>query len=127
MTDLPGCRLRVRENGAAVFRVDTANRQQRIDMDQIAVFNMRNGEIKLRGDVVLSDADRSAIEDWMAGRTRVLAARKLDDIHRAVDHLNQTAQWARSKASDHELEEMIGFRSGQVLKRKCSTSPSLTT
>ena len=33
-----------------------------------------------------------------------LAARDLDDIHRAVDHLNLTTQWAQSKASDADLE-----------------------
>jgi hypothetical protein len=44
----------VRENGAAVFRVDTENRQRRIEMDQIAIINMRNGEIKPHGERTLS-------------------------------------------------------------------------
>jgi hypothetical protein len=43
--ELPDYYFRVRENGAAVFRVDTENRQRRIEMDQIAIINMRNGEI----------------------------------------------------------------------------------
>jgi hypothetical protein len=47
--ELPNYYFRVRENAAAVFRVDTENRQQRIEMDQIAIINMRNGEIKPHG------------------------------------------------------------------------------
>jgi len=41
--DLPEYYFRTRENGAAVFRVDTENRQRRIEMDQIAIVNVRNG------------------------------------------------------------------------------------
>ena len=103
MTDLPGYYFRVRENGAAVFRVDTENRQRRIEMDQIAVVNVKNGEIKPQGGRALSDADKAEIETWLAERQQVLAARALDDIQRAVDHLNLTTQWAQSKASDEEL------------------------
>ena len=36
----------------------------------------------------------------------MLTARTLDDIDRAVDHLNLTTQWAQSKASDDELESV---------------------
>ena len=50
MTELPEYYFRVRENGAAVFRLDTENRHRRIDMDQIAVLNIRNGDIKPQGD-----------------------------------------------------------------------------
>jgi len=49
VTDLPPYYFRVRENGAVVFRVDTENRQRRIDMDQIAVVNIRKGEGKPHG------------------------------------------------------------------------------
>ena len=104
MTELPEYYFRVRENGAAVFRIDTENRHRRIDMDQIAVLNIRNGDIKPQGDRVLSDADMDAIRDWMNNRSEVLKTRTLDDIGRAVDHLNLTTQWAQSKASDEELE-----------------------
>ncbi|WP_300059383.1 hypothetical protein [uncultured Roseobacter sp.] len=103
---LPEYYFRVRENGAAVFRVDTENRQRRIEMDQIAVLNIRNGEIKPQGDRVLSDADMKVIEEWMAERRALLAARDMDDIHRAVDHMNLTAQWAQSKATPEQLEEI---------------------
>lgn len=104
--DLPEYYFRVRENGAAVFRIDTANRQRRVEMDQIAVLNIRNGDIKPHGSRDLSAEDMSTIRDWMAQRTALLARRDLDDIHRAVDHLNITTQWAQSKASPDELENV---------------------
>ena len=103
---LPDYYFRVRENGAAVFRVDTENRQRRIEMDQIAVVNIRNGEIKPHGDRALSPEDLERIEAWMAERTALLAARDIDDIHRAVDYLNLTTQWAQSRATDDQLEDV---------------------
>ena len=104
MTDLPEYYFRVRENGALVFRVDTENRQRRIEMDQIAVVNIRNGEIKPHGDRSLSDEDLDVIQAWMAERAELLARRDIDDIFRAVDYMNTTAQWAQSKASPEQLD-----------------------
>ncbi|SFS39985.1 hypothetical protein SAMN04488040_0180 [Sulfitobacter marinus] len=105
-SELPEYYFRVRENGAAVFRIDTANRQRRIEMDQIAVANIRNGDIKPQGDRELSDDDIKHIRAWMKERTALLARRDMDDIHRAIDHLNLTTQWVQSKASDEQLEEV---------------------
>ncbi len=102
--DLPEYYFRMRDNGALVFRIDTANRQRRIDMDQIAIVNIRNGEVKPQGDRALSEADRHAIDTWMQDRTALLARRDIDDIHRAIDHLNLTAQWVQSRASDDQLD-----------------------
>jgi len=104
--DLPEYYFRVRENGAFVFRVDTDNRQRRIEMDQIAVVNIRNGQIKPHGERELSDRDIGVIKDWMEERRQILALRDIDDIHRAVDYLNTTAHWAQSRASDDQLEEV---------------------
>ena len=102
--DLPEYYFRVRDNGAMVFRVDTENRQRRIEMDQIAVVNIRNGEIKPHGDRTLSDDDITVIKDWMVERQHVLAERDIDDILRTVDHLNLTTQWAQSKATGEQLD-----------------------
>ena len=104
--ELPEYYFRVRDNGAFVFRVDTENRQRRIEMDQIAVVNIRNGEIKPQGDRTLSDADMAEITAWMAERTALLARRDIDDIHRAVDYLNTTTHWVQSKATDEQLEQV---------------------
>ena len=103
---LPEFYFRVRDNGAFVFRVDTQNRHRRIEMDQIAVVNIRNGEIRPQGDRTLSDAEMGEIKRWMSERTALLARRDIDDIHRAVDYLNTTTHWVQSKASDDQLEEV---------------------
>jgi hypothetical protein len=102
--DLPDYYFRVRDNGALVFRVDTENRQRRIEMDQIATINIRNGEVKPHGDRRLTEADMAAITDWMTQRIALLAARDVDDILRAVDHLNLTTQWVQTRASDEQLD-----------------------
>lgn len=101
---LPDYYFRVRENGAFVFRLDTENRQRRIEMDQIAVVNMRNGEIKAHGDRTLNSSDIEAIKTWMAERAQTLAHREIDDIFRAIDYLNTTTQWVQSRATDAQLE-----------------------
>ena len=103
-SDLPDYYFRVRDNGAFVFRIDTENRHRRIEMDQIAVANIRNGEIKPHGDRALSAEDIEVIEGWIEDRRAVLAERDIDDILRTVDHLNLTAQWAQSRAEDDQLE-----------------------
>jgi phage terminase Nu1 subunit (DNA packaging protein) len=102
--ELPDHYFRVRENGAVVFRISTENRQRRIEMDEIATVNVRNGNIKPHGETVLTEADLAAITAWIAERQAQLAAREVDDILRAVDHLNLTTQWAQSRATDAELE-----------------------
>lgn len=104
--DLPEYYFRIRENGAAVFRVDTENRQRRIEMEEIAIANVRNGNIKPHGDRKLTAEETAVISDWIARRSEILAQRDVDDIHRAVDHLNLVTQWAQSKATEAQLEEV---------------------
>jgi hypothetical protein len=75
-------------------------------MDQIAVVNTRNGDIKPHGGRDLTAQDRAAIDEWMAARIETLAARDIDDIHRAVDYLNLTTHWAQSRATEDQLEQV---------------------
>lgn len=102
--DLPEFYFRIRENGAVVFRVDTENRQRRIEMAEIATVNVRNGNIKPHGDHALTEGELAAIRTWLAERGALLARREVDDILRAVDHLNLTTQWVQSRASDAQLD-----------------------
>ena len=102
--DLPDLYFRVRENGAVVYRVDAENRQRRIEMDQIATVNTRNGDIRAHGDRKLPPEDMAAIRDWLERRQALLAMREVDDILRAVDHLNLTAQWVQHRASGEHLD-----------------------
>jgi len=103
-SDLPDYYFRVRENGAFVFRIDTTSRDRRIEMEQIAIVNMRNGEIRPHGDRRLSPEDLERIRSWMEERADLLARREVDDILRTVDHLNLTAQWAQSRATDAQID-----------------------
>jgi len=104
--DLPEYYFRVRENGAFVFRVDTENRQRRIEMDQIAVVNVRNGEVKPHGDYALTDADIAAIQEWLNDRVALLAERDVDDILRTIDHMNLTTQWVQARATEEQLDQV---------------------
>lgn len=104
--ELPDYYFRVRENGAFVFRVDTENRQRRIDMEQIATVNIRKSEIKPHGSRQLSPEEISAISDWMEERRKLVEYRDIDDILRAVDYLNTTTHWVQSRATDAQLDQV---------------------
>ncbi|MBL6637962.1 MAG: hypothetical protein ISP37_06575 [Planktomarina sp.] len=105
-TSLPRYFFRIRENGATLFKMPEQNRQNRLELHQIAVINIRNETVKPQGDTVLTDEETKLIADWMQERKTVLEEREIDDILRTVDHLNLTAQWAQSKASDADLERV---------------------
>jgi hypothetical protein len=108
MDALPDYYFRIRENGAAVYRLGTDPRDQRIEMDQIAVVNTRNGEVKPHGGREMTDADRAAIADWLEERRALIARREADEIARTVDVLNLAAHWAQSRATEQELEDLTG-------------------
>lgn len=105
--DLPEYYFRIRENGAAVFLVDTSNRQRRIDLEEIATVNVKNGQVKPHGERVLTPRDIKAITAWLQERVDLLAMRDVDDILRSIDHLNLTAQWAQSRATDEQLDAVM--------------------
>ncbi|WP_163846710.1 hypothetical protein [Pseudooceanicola aestuarii] len=104
--DLPSYYFRLRENGAFVFRVGAEDRQRRSEMDQIAVVNIRNGEVKPHGDRQLTEADEQAIARWMVDRRATLAAREMEDIFRLSEQMGLAAHWAQSRATDAQLEEV---------------------
>ena len=103
-TELPNLFFRTRDNGAMVFRVDTENRQSRIQMEQIALAHIGKNEIRPHGDAKLTKEEKTEIQKWMDDRIAALADREMDDIFRAIDHLNGVTQWAQSKASNDQLE-----------------------
>ncbi len=103
-TMLPEYYFRIRENGALVFRVDTENRQRRIELEQIAVINMKKGEVRAHGGRELSAAERAAIDEWMERRRAVLEGRRRDLVAETVERLNLTTQWIGTEASESEIE-----------------------
>ena len=106
MSDLPNLFFRVRDNGAAVFRLDGENRDRRLELEQIAVVNTNRGDFKALGDHILTEAERQVISDWLQSRLKLLAVREMDDVHRAIDQINLTSQWAQAKATDAQLEDV---------------------
>jgi hypothetical protein len=106
MSDLPGLYFRIRENGAAVFRLETESRQRRMEMDQIATLNLRSGEIKPQGETEPSEAERAAMIRWMVARRATLEAREGDALWQRVEQINLMAHWAQSRATEAELEEV---------------------
>lgn len=107
MSDLlPEYFFRVRDNGALVFRIDSENRQRRIDMDPIASVNLAKAEVKPQGDRILSREDKQAIKAWMRERQAIITMREIDDVHRTLDRINLVAQWAQGQADDVQLDEV---------------------
>lgn len=103
-TALPEFYFRVRDNGAFVFRIDSSNPRSRIELNQIATVNIRNGEIKPQGDHRLTEDEQGAIRDWMAERKTQLELRATDDVQRLIEQMQGMAHWAQSRASDDQLE-----------------------
>jgi hypothetical protein len=77
---LPRYFFRIRENGAVLFKTPGNNRQNRLEMRQIAAINIRNETVKPLGDTVLTDEETKLIADWMRERKTVLEEREIDDI-----------------------------------------------
>ncbi|MEM9248376.1 MAG: hypothetical protein AAGB05_06720 [Pseudomonadota bacterium] len=103
---LPSYFFRIRDNGALVFRVADDSRTRRLEFEQIAVVNMRSGEVKPHGGRALTEADDAAITEWIEARQEILARRTLEDVRLCIEQINRTAQWAQSKASEQDLAEV---------------------
>jgi len=104
MAEINNLFFRIRENGAAVYRVDSENRQRRLEMQQIAVANIRNGDIKPHGEQVPTAAERNNIDAWIVERRKITEERRIDDLKRTTDHLNLSAQWVQTKATDAQID-----------------------
>ena len=104
MDALPRHFFRIRENGAAVFRVDDSGRSRRLELEQIATVNVRSGEVKPQGGRALTEEDSAAIAAWLEARRAVLAQREAEEPERCIEQLNLTAQWAQSRAGPDELD-----------------------
>ncbi len=122
----PDLHFRVRENGAAVYRVDLQNRNKRMDLEHIAAVNLRNGEIKPTGKAEITDAEQQAMQEWLTARKTILAEREMEDIRRAIEQIGTTAHWVQTKATPEQLEDITDqlllslFDLRQILVRKKS-------
>lgn len=96
--------FRTRDNGAAVFRVETENRQRRLDLRQLAVINIRSGEIKPHGQQVLTEAETAQMQAWIEARRATVLSRERDDVERLIDQINFAAQWVQSRAEPADID-----------------------
>jgi hypothetical protein len=103
---LPSHFFRLRDHTVQVFRVDADTPHRRIEMEPMAVLNLRSGEVRPLGGRALTDTDRAAIEAWQAQRRGIEAAREFDGVLATVDRLNLTAHWAQAKATDEDLDRV---------------------
>ena len=100
--------FRLRENGAAVFRVSDENRNARLEMTQIAVVNLRTGEVKPRGGEALRPEDEAAITGWLDTQRRRMAAREAARAEDLAEAINAAAHWAQKTATAAEIEACAG-------------------
>ena len=98
--------FRIKDNGATVFRINDETRQRRLDLQPVAEANVRNGDIKLRKDVTLSDAELSEIKAWLDARSTELQGREIEQARLTIEQLNTTANWISSKP-DEALADAI--------------------
>ena len=96
--------FRTKENGASVFRVDTENRQKRMDLVLIASLNLKKATIKPRADTAPSPAEIAEIMLWIKNRQAMMVTRQTDNVHRMMDNMNETAQWIQTRANSDELD-----------------------
>ncbi len=94
----PRLYFRIREPGASVFRVATESPQRRLELDLIAIANLRTGEIKSQGEGPTSE-ERAEISDWIAARRKSRPSRDLFEMQALVEKLNQSAQWLQTRAA----------------------------
>lgn len=96
--------FRTKENGASVFRVNTENRQKRMDLVLIASLNLKKATIKPRADTPPSPAETAEIMLWIKNRQAMMVTRQADDIRRMMDNMNKAAQWIQTRANSDELD-----------------------
>lgn len=98
--------FRIKDNGATVFRISDEARRRRLDLQPVAEANVRNGDIKLRNNVTLSDDERAEIETWLNARRGALKSRETEQAQLTIEHLNTTANWISGKPDEEAAEAM---------------------
>lgn len=97
--------FRVREGGAAVFRVDTENRQRRLELQQVATIKLAAGDIKPFGKVKLTALEMESMADWIVERRKLTTMRQEDELRKTIDAISATAHWVHFDATADQLDE----------------------
>ena len=98
----PNLYFRIREPGAAIFRVRTETQRRRLEMDLIAVVNARTGEIKSQSDGP-TKTETAEIEAWVVSRHEQKNQRDNAELLAFAEKLNQTAQWIQTRAEKRSV------------------------
>lgn len=94
---------RHRKNGATVFRLEVANRQRRIELNQIATIS-KIGEIQPHKRRAPTDAETVEIADWWMAWQARSSAEELSDSEKFLVQLNEYTDWMSRRASDDEVD-----------------------
>jgi hypothetical protein len=97
---------RTKDNGASVYRVDTENRQKRMDLVHIANINLKKSAINPRDESPPTPSETVEIQQWIADRQVTIATRQLDDVYRMMDTMNETAQWIQTRSTSEQLDRI---------------------
>lgn len=96
--------FRHRKNGVHVFRVDTENRERRIQLVHIANID-KHGAIVAHRRNAPTDAERDEMLAWHAGLTDRLTGDGLSTMEKETVRLNHFIHWIMQKATPEELDE----------------------
>ncbi|MFK7943948.1 MAG: hypothetical protein AB8B85_13685 [Paracoccaceae bacterium] len=94
---------RHRKNGAVVFRLEVANRQRRIELNQIASI-AKTGEVIPHKRRPATEAEIKEIQRWWADWHARADTEQLSDTDKFLVELNQFTDWFQRRAENEEVD-----------------------
>ena len=95
--------FRHRENGVVVFRMEVANRQRRIELNQIASISQK-GEITPHKRRPPTEAEMAEIAAWQTEWAARVEAEDLNTTEKFLVELNQFTDWVQRRADHAEID-----------------------
>ena len=93
---------RLRRQGALVFRMEVANRQRRIELNQVAAISA-SGEVTPHRRRPASDAEMAEAAAWWRDWCARRDAGRLTETERFMAELNGFTDWMAREAPDDEV------------------------
>lgn len=93
---------RLRKKGALVFRMEIANRQRRIELNQIATISA-DGEVVPHRRRPATDAEIAEAASWWQDWCARRKAGRLAETERVMAELNAFTDWMAREAPDGEV------------------------
>ena len=95
---------RHRKNGAVVFRLEVANRQRRIELNQIASI-AKTGEVVPHKRRPPTDAEMAEIREWWATWQARADTDQLSETEKFLVELNRFTDWFQRRAEYEEVDD----------------------